>query len=296
MPRLKGWGLLLGLCVPLLLYFSWSQLQAEKSRRNLERFESAGDIAGIARVLTPYYLKNRTIAVAGDVAIAAPPANSGVKTWALRADGVVQVALDAKADGVPIQLFYVPVVRINNVIYDCLSTAPASLVRKFCYADTLNVGGSVENTTKLEALIKTQLAANQQAMDQATAALATSGITAGSAAGSVVAVPSRVEDLEQCGFQCVKPQSCITPRPLACSKLTDTDNSSYLAITATTGDYRGSDLPTLSAADQACEQAAGAGYKVLLASSISGRFQLQGGNEYWVHNTMQTEKNCWTSN
>ena len=76
----------------------------------------------------------------------------------------------------------------------------------------------------------------------------------------------------------------------------NTDNSTYSAITATTVDYRGSDLPTLSAADQACEQAAGAGYKVLLASSISGRFQLQGGNEYWVHNTMQTEKNCWTSN
>ncbi len=86
MPRLKGWGLLLGLCIPLLLYFSWSRLQTEKSRINLERFESAGDVAGIARVLTPYYLKNRRIAVAGDGAIPAAPANSGVKAWALRAN------------------------------------------------------------------------------------------------------------------------------------------------------------------------------------------------------------------
>ena len=50
------------------------------------------------------------------------------------------------------------------------------------------------------------------------------------------------------------------------------------------------------AADQACEQAAGPGYKVLLASSISGRFALLGGDEYWVHNAMQAEKNCWKSN
>lgn len=50
------------------------------------------------------------------------------------------------------------------------------------------------------------------------------------------------------------------------------------------------------AADQACEQAAGPGYKVLLASSISGRFALLGGDEFWVHNAKQAEKNCWKSN
>ena len=49
------------------------------------------------------------------------------------------------------------------------------------------------------------------------------------------------------------------------------------------------------AADQACEQAAGPGYKMLLASSISGRFTLLGGNEYWVHNAMRTKKNCGKS-
>lgn len=130
----------------------------------------------------------------------------------------------------------------------------ATLVRKFCDADTLNVGGSV------------------------------------------VAVPPKVEDVEQCGFQCVKPQSCITPRPLACSKLFNTDSSTYMAITPTHVDYRGSDLDTRSAADQACEQTAGAGYKVRLAYSISGRFTLLGGNEYWGHNQMQPEKNCWKSN
>ena len=45
----------------------------------------------------------------------------------------------------------------------------------------------------------------------------------------------------------------------------------------------------------AAEQAAGPGYKMLLASSISGRFTLLGGNEYWVHNAMQTKKNCGKS-
>lgn len=55
MSRLKGWGLLLGICIPLLFYFSWTRLQTEKSRINLERFASAGDVAGIGRVLTPFY-------------------------------------------------------------------------------------------------------------------------------------------------------------------------------------------------------------------------------------------------
>ena len=46
----------------------------------------------------------------------------------------------------------------------------------------------------------------------------------------------------------------------------------------------------------AAEQAAGPGYKMLLASSISGRFTLLGGDEYWVQSAMQAEKNCWKSN
>ena len=295
MSRVRGWGLLLGVCVPLLFYFSWSRLQTEKSRINIERFESAGDVAGIARVLTPYYLKNRKIALAGDVEIPAVPAKSGVKAWTLRPDGVVQVELDAKVDGASVRLLYVPVVRINNVIYDCLSTTTATAVGRFCYAETIPAAEIQGNAAKLEALITTQLAANQQAIDNAPAVLNASGtaLPAGGESGSVVAVPAKVADLEHCGFQCVKPQSCITPRPLACSKLVTEGSTGYLAITPTNVDYRGGDFATRSAADQACEQTVGAGYKVLESSSISGKFSLTGGNEYWVHNGVQADKNCW---
>jgi hypothetical protein len=295
MTRLKSWGLLLGISIPLLFYFSWTRLQNEKARINLDRFAAAGDVAGIGRVLTPFYLKNKKIAVAGDVKIPAVPAKSGVKAWALRSDGVVQVELDAKADGEPVKLLYVPVVRVNNVIYDCLSTTPAKYVGKFCYAETLAAGQVDADASKLEAMIKTQLAANQQAINEAPAVLNASGdaLSADAEAGSVLAVPSKVSDLDKCGFQCVKPQSCVTPRPLACSKLVTEGNSGFLAIAATPTDYRGSNFASLSEADKICEQQLGAGYKVLEASSISGKYQLSGDTEYWVNNRMQAEKNCW---
>jgi hypothetical protein len=300
MTRLKSWGLLLGIAIPLLFYFRWTRLQNEKTRINLDRFAAAGDVAGIGRVLTPYFLKNKKVAVAGAVEIPAVPAKSGVKAWVLRPDGVVQVELDAKVDGKLVSLFYVPVVRVNNVIYDCLSTAPAQFVGKFCYAETLNVGGAAmesasADVAKLETLIKTQLTANQQMMEDAPAVLNASGyaLPEGADTGSVVAVPSKVSDLDKCGFQCVKPQSCITPRPLACGKLVTEGNSGYFAIAATNTDHRGNSFVSLSEADKICEQQLGAGYKVLEASSISGKYQLSGDTEYWVNNRMQAEKNCW---
>ncbi len=295
MTRLKSWGLLLGISVPLLFYFGWSRLQNEKARINLDRFAASGDVAGIGRVLTPFYLKNRKIAVAGDVALPAAAAKSGVKAWTLRSDGVVQVELDAKVDGKMVSLMYVPVVRVNNVIYDCLSTAPTQFVGKFCYAETLNAAEVQGSATKLAALIKAQLTANDRAIDDAPAVLSASGnaLPAGAETGSVVAVPSKVSDLDKCGFQCVKPQSCITPRPLACGKSVTEGNSGYFAIAATHTDFRGKDVASRSDADKACEQSLGAGYKVLEASSISGKYQLSGDSEYWVHNGVQTEKNCW---
>jgi hypothetical protein len=295
MTRLKSWGLLLGISIPLLFYFSWSRLQNEKARINLDRFEASGDVAGIGRVLTPFYLKNRKIAVAGDVEIPAAAAKSGVKAWTLRPDGVVLVELDAKADGEMVKLFYVPVVRINNVIYDCLSATPAQFVGKFCYAETMLAAGAGADAKKLEALIKTQLAANQQAIDDAPPVRNAAGnaLLAGAETGSVVAVPSNVNDLLKCGFQCVKPQSCVTPRPLACSKTVDEANTRYAVIASTNTDYRGNSFASLSEANKACEQSLGADYQVLEASNISGKYQLSGDTEYWVHNGMQADKNCW---
>ncbi|MDO8458481.1 MAG: hypothetical protein Q7T07_16375 [Burkholderiaceae bacterium] len=293
MSRLKGWGLLLGICIPLLFYFSWSRLQTEKARINIERYEAwAGDGAGLGRLLglelVPYFLKNKTLAVAGDVALPAIPPKSGIKAWVLQPDAVLLVELDAKVDGQPVRLKYVPVVRhANAVFYDCVSTmaTASAVVGRFCYGDVV----------KSDAGIAAQLATNKQVMDDAPAVVSTSGVVlpAGGDAGSVVAVPANVGDLEHCGFQCVKPQSCITPRPLACSKLVTEGNSGYLAIAPTHIDYRGSDFASRSAADKACEQSVGEGYKVLIASSISGKFKLVGGNEYWVHNEVQAEKNCW---
>ena len=295
MTRLKSWGLLLGIVIPLLFYFSWSRLQNEKARINLDRFAASGDVAGISRVLTPYFLKNKKIAVAGDVQLPAAAAKSGVKAWTLRPDGVVQVELDAKVEGNLVSLLYVPVVRVNSVTYDCLSTAPTQFVGKFCYAETLNAGRVDADASKLEAMIKTQLAANQQAIDDAPAVLSASGnaLTSGAETGSVVAVPSKVSDLDKCGFQCVKPQSCITPRPLACGKLVTEGSSSYFAIAATNTDFRGKDVASRSDADKACEEFLGAGYKILEAGSISGKYQLSADTEYWVHNGVQTEQNCW---
>ncbi len=38
MKHLRGWGLLLAICVPLLILFSWNRLGKESSRINIDRF------------------------------------------------------------------------------------------------------------------------------------------------------------------------------------------------------------------------------------------------------------------
>lgn len=40
MSRMRGWGLLLAVAVPLLIFFSWSRLGGETARINLERYEA----------------------------------------------------------------------------------------------------------------------------------------------------------------------------------------------------------------------------------------------------------------
>ena len=117
----------------------------------------------------------------------------------------------------------------------------------------------------------------------------------GTAAGSVVVVPQNAQELSRCGFQCVKPQSCVTPRPLACSKTMDEGNRRWLEMAATADEHRGSALATLAAANSACEQSLGAGYQVLTGSHIDGVVKLPGGREYWVHNDVRTQANCWAT-
>ena len=59
-------------------------------------------------------------------------------------------------------------------------------------------------------------------------------------AGSVLVVPDRVGALESCGYRCVKPQSCVTPWPLACGRLVREGSSARFEITATGDSYKGS--------------------------------------------------------
>ena len=280
MTRMRGWGLLLAVCVPLLILFSWSRLGSESSRINLERYEtwSAENSAVLMRPLMQYFMKNKKPARPGDWTLPAVPKNSGVKAWSLQADTTLLVELDAKVDGRAVRLTYVPLVRSDNgIFYDCVSATSPVQVGRFCRSEVL----------KSEADIAAQLDANARVLGGFPASTG--------ASGSVVAVPATPADLNNCGFKCVKPQSCATPRPLACGVVVDEGNSRWLEVSATPDAFRGSDFATRSAADKACEQALGAGHRVAAAASLGGVFQLAGGNEYWVHNDLRTEANCWAA-
>jgi hypothetical protein len=286
MHRVRGWGLLLAVCVPLLLFFNWSSLGSEKSRVNLDRFNewSGNHSAELIGPLVQHFMRHKKPAGPGDVSLPDVPKNSGIQKWALQPDTTLLLELDATVDGRKVVLRYVPLVRsATGILYDCVSATSAVQVGRFCQADVLHA----------ESDIPAQLAANAQMLLTMPAVESASGVAipAGTQAGTVVVVPQNAADLNHCGFQCVKPQSCVTPRPLACSKEIDTGNSGWLEIAAT--DYRGNSLATRSAADAACELALGAGYQVLGTSRISGVFKLAGGLEYWVHNDTSPEKNCW---
>jgi len=287
---MRGWGLLLAIGVPLLIFFSWSRLGSEKSRVNLERFEAwaGSNPTGLAGPLAEYFVKNRKLAGPGDVSAPPIPKNIGVKAWSVQPDTTLLVELDAQAEGRPVLLKYVPVVRsATSIFYDCVSAASATLVGRFCTSEVV----------RSESGIPAQLAANAQALLAMPAVVSASGVDllAGTTAGSVVVVPQNVADLSHCGFQCVKPQSCVTPRPLACSKMVDEGNSRRFDIAASGSDFPGNSFATRSEADKACEQSLGVGYTVLRAASIDGSTRLTGGNEYWVQNDVSPQSNCWTT-
>ena len=290
MSRMRGWGLLLAVAVPLLIFFSWSRLGGEKARINLDRYAdwSATNSGVLIRPLVDYFLRYKKLATPGDVTLPDVPKNSGVKSWALQPDSTLLVELDAKVDGRAVQLRLVPLVRsATGVFYDCVSTTSPVQVGRFCESEVL----------KTEADIPAQLQTNAQVLQNLPAVQSASGVDlpADATAGSVVVVPANAADLNHCGFQCVKPQSCVTPRPLACGHTVDEGNSRRLEVSATNEDFRGSQFATRSAADAACAQALGAGYRVVGAASLGGVFKLAGGNEYWVHNDVRAESNCWAN-
>lgn len=215
MGRMRGWGLLLAVAVQLLIFFSWSRLGGEKARINLDRYAdwSAQYSGALMRPLSAYFLQHKKLAIPGDVALPAVPTNSGVKRWGLQADTTLLVELDATVDGHPVLLRYVPLVRsASGIFYDCVSATSPVQVGRFCRGEVL----------KTEADIPAQLQANTQALQNLPAVQSASGVAlpAGATAGSVVVVPANAADLNQCGFQCVQPQSCVTPRPLAWARAT----------------------------------------------------------------------------
>lgn len=288
MSRMRGWGLLLAVAVPLLIFFSWSRLGSETARINLERYETwaGNDAAALMRPLHAYFLKQQQAAASGDLVLPEVPPQSGVKTWALQADSTLLVTLDAKVEGRAVRLRYVPIVRsATGIFYDCVSDTSPVHVGRFCRAEVL----------KSVADVAAQLDANAQVLATLPPVHSASGtaLAAGTPTGSVVVVPATAQDLNGCGFQCVQPQSCVTPRPLACAKQVTEGNSGYQDVRATPDDVRGNQFSTRSAADAACAQALGSGYRLAQAGSLGGVFTLTGGNEYWVHNEVRTEHNCW---
>jgi hypothetical protein len=288
MTNRRGWGLLLALALALLMWFAWLQLQSRKSSVNLERFGEwfQSDSAVLMRPLLDFGLRNRRAVGPADVALPAVPKGIGVKAWSMANDTVLRVELDARIDNLPVVLKFVPVIRgANGVFYDCVSATSALHVGKFCNADVVH---SIAD-------IPAQLDANEKATAAMPVVVSASGVAlpSGVAAGSVVVVPQNADDLRNCGFQCVKPQSCVTPRPLACGKTVDEGNSGWTELAATTNDFRGDSFATRTQADKACAQSLGAGYYVLPSGSIGGVVKLAGGREYWLHHEMQAQENCW---
>jgi hypothetical protein len=288
MQRLRGWGLLLAVSVPLLLLFSWNQLSARSTVANLERYRnwSESHVGTLLAPLNSYFLKQHRAAVAGDVTLPPVPAGIGVKSWGLSADSTVGVELEAKLDGRPVKLRYVPVIRNAKVIlFDCVSEAPTVLIQQFCRSEVV----------KSFADIRAQLDANEQVLANLPPVQSASGtaLAVGVSLGSVVVVPSPPAELRRCGFQCVKPQSCVTPRPLACTGELREGNSVRTDFKASSTDYRGNDFATQQAADAACAQTWGPGYRVARASGLADKGSLGDGMEYWVHNDIDKTQNCW---
>ena len=289
MARLPGWGLLLAIGMPMLILLAWNRLGGETARIQIERYGDWSAVHVTPQLLHPmqqHFRKERTLAVAGNFVLPPVPAKIGVKAWSLQADGVLRVEIDAKEGGKPVVLRYVPVVKTaNGPFYDCVSDLPRALVGRICRSEWL----------KSEAEIPAQLEANARVLENAPAVATPGGATlrAPGAIGSVIAVPARVSDLGRCGGECFKLQRCVTPRPLACSRTVREANTMRQEVAATRDDFRGSSFATRQDADRACVEAHGAGWHVVAAGSIPGSSKLTGGNEYWAHDELRAENNCW---
>lgn len=290
MTKLRGWGSLLAIALPLLLWFVWSQLGAQTSRVELERYGDwqSRSMPAFVRNLAQFYLKNKRIARSEDVALPEVPPNSGIRSWSIQPDTTVVINLDASISGRPIRLHLVPVVETENWInYECVSEPPSLQLRNLCYTATIQ---SVAD-------IPSQLVANSQVIKNLPDIVTSTGdrLSPGTPIGSVLVVPEDPLDLRHCGYQCVKLKKCTATRQIACSKNISEGGKRWTAIEPSGTQVAGSAIATRSEASNICEQALGAGFQILAATSVSGRINLDGGYEYWVHDDLRRENNCWSA-
>ncbi len=285
MSKLRGWGLLLSLSLPLLVFFSWSQLGSSTSRINLERYEQlvGSGTDGNTEDLAVFFQKTRRLAVAGDITLRPVPPKSGVKAWSIQADGIYKVEIDAKIDGKPVVLLFVPLVQKTLVRYECVSATSMLHVRKICQQDYLQ---SVDG-------IPAQLIANAQAMKNLPPVIDTTGavIPNGVLTGSAYLAKGGDTSAEiLCGAQCVKPLACANERPLLCTKTMDQDNARWQEFRASSSQHRGVNIASAAEVDKICTQSLGEGWGIARAESL-GKVTLTG--EHWVHDNMSGQNNCW---
>jgi hypothetical protein len=288
MQRLRAWGWLLAVAAPFLVYISWAQLGSQASRKQLERYQKmyGAEGAGLAGPLFEFFKKQQRVAVAGDVQMPAPPAQSGIKQLLLRPDGVLHVEIDARSDGKPVVLQWVPIVVASaqgtGLNYDCVSDNSITVVNRICHAYTL----------KSTADIAGQLQANAKALQSAPAKRDGTGAVAaaGVAMGGVLFMPDAPAKLEDCGYQCVKPMSCANTRALVCLHR---NANGAAELVATPQAYRGTDIATAQDAQKICEDL-GPGYTLASSHTLMSAGKLQGGSQYWVNHPYEPGSNCWT--
>lgn len=287
MSKIKGWGVLLAICAPLLIFYSWGKLGSTASRINLERYESAvgkGE-AAFSQPLVEYFQKTRMIPVAGNVSAPSVPANSGIKSWDLKPNGVFAIELDARIDGKAVVLQMVPLFRGDALGYDCISTTSAVHVGKFCRPNFLQTVGD----------ITVQLQINQAVLAKLPRLEVTNaGATAGMGVGSIVVLPDELDKVGLCAPGCIKPLACINERQLLCAATVERNGVRFQEISATTAERRGMDFATEADANAFCTQALGAGHSVAQTGDLGAQYKdAQPKLEYWAHNSLNPLKNCW---
>jgi hypothetical protein len=288
MQKLRGWGLLLAVIVPLLIFFSHSQLKNQQAQLNLERFNNnTGEhLKPLLDVLMSHFEVNRQIASGAQVNLPAVPVKSGIKSWMLRDDSVAVITFDAQLGAELAVLKLVPFLNtLGTLHYDCSVSAEVAKHIRMCEGLELPD----------EAAIQQRLAQNNVIAAKPVVSADGTALAAGMRTGSVLALPDDAKAANDCGYNCVKPQSCVSERPLSCSrevtKEGDGVRSGWTETKPSFNSVRASRVATRSEADKICSEL-GDGFK-LAEMGGSGKSELRPGTEYWVHNQGNPAQNCW---